>query len=98
MSQSDVRAESLFSDCLQNTNMVENVKYLLSAKIRKIPLSDFLLKVKNKFYNVTTDLDGRNRRPLMQSLIFFFFEKKGRDLTQSYDKSPYTNRNVKRAK
>ena len=25
-------------------------------------------------------------------------EKKGRDLTQSYDKSPYTNRNVKRAK
>ena len=23
---------------------------------------------------------------------------KGRDLTQSYDKSPYTNRNVKRAK
>ena len=25
-------------------------------------------------------------------------EKKGRDRTQSYDKSPYTNRNVKRAK
>ena len=25
-------------------------------------------------------------------------EKKGRDLTQSYDKNPYTNRNVKRAK
>ena len=25
-------------------------------------------------------------------------EKKGRDLTQLYDKSPYTNRNVKRAK
>ena len=24
--------------------------------------------------------------------------EKGRDLTQSYDKSPYTNRNVKRAK
>ena len=23
--------------------------------------------------------------------------EKGRDLTQSYDKSPYTNRNVKRA-
>ena len=27
-----------------------------------------------------------------------YTEKKGRDLTQSYDKSPYTNRNVKRAK
>ena len=26
------------------------------------------------------------------------FREKGRDLTQSYDKSPYTNRNVKRAK
>ena len=26
------------------------------------------------------------------------FKKKGRDLTQSYDKSPYTNRRVKRAK
>ena len=24
--------------------------------------------------------------------------EKGRDLTQSYDKSPYTNRNVKRAR
>ena len=24
--------------------------------------------------------------------------EKGRDLTQSYDKSPYTNRNVKRGK
>ena len=29
---------------------------------------------------------------------FFLIRKKGRDLTQSYDKSPYTNRNVKRAK
>ena len=27
-----------------------------------------------------------------------FTREKGRDLTQSYDKSPYTNRNVKRAK
>ena len=26
------------------------------------------------------------------------WREKGRDLTQSYDKSPYTNRNVKRAK
>ena len=26
------------------------------------------------------------------------FRQKGGDLTQSYDKSPYTNRNVKRAK
>ena len=25
-----------------------------------------------------------------------FLREKGRDLTQSYDKSPYTNRNVKR--
>ena len=28
--------------------MVEEVKYLLSVKIRKIPLSDFWLEVKNK--------------------------------------------------
>ena len=27
-----------------------------------------------------------------------FLREKGRDLTQSYDKSPFTNRNVKRAK
>ena len=26
--------ESLFSDCPKNTNMVEDVKYLISAKIR----------------------------------------------------------------
>ena len=28
----------------------------------------------------------------------YIVREKGRDLTQSYDKSPYTNRNVKRAK
>ena len=30
--------------------------------------------------------------------ISTYLKEKGRDLTQSYDKSPYTNRNVKRAK
>ena len=30
--------------------------------------------------------------------FFVLPREKGRDLTQSYDKSPYTNRNVKRAK
>ena len=30
--------------------------------------------------------------------VVTFTREKGRDLTQSYDKSPYTNRNVKRAK
>ena len=34
------------------------------------------------------------QKPILKS----FKRKKGRDLTQSYDKSPYTNRNVKRAK
>ena len=28
----------------------------------------------------------------------FYSKTKGRDLTQSYDKSPYANRNVKRSK
>ena len=31
-------------------------------------------------------------------LVSIIPREKGRDLTQSYDKSPYTNRNVKRAK
>ena len=35
---------------------------------------------------------------MSDSDIFIFVREKGRDLTQSYDKSPYTNRNVKRAK
>ena len=34
---------------------------------------------------------------LSTSATYILWEK-GRDLTQSYDKSPYTNRNVKRAK
>ena len=34
----------------------------------------------------------------MSSTSITFLQEKGRDLTQSYDKSPYTNRNVKRAK
>ena len=29
--------------------------------------------------------------------VLHLFRQKGGDLTQSYDKSPYTNRNVKRA-
>ena len=42
-----------------------------------------------------------NERPITTTLTYLklvFSEKKGRDMTQSYDKSPYTNRNVKRAK
>ena len=31
-------------------------------------------------------------------IFVLLWEKKGKDLNQSYDKSPYTNRNVKRAK
>ena len=39
--------------------------------------------------------------PKMANLYLFTFasaRQKGGDLTQSYDKSPYTNRNVRRAK
>ena len=35
---------------------------------------------------------------LKYSTQMYMQDKKGRDLTQSYDKSHYTNRNVKRAK
>ena len=36
---------------------------------------------------------------IVNVVIFkYFVREKGRDLTQSYDKSPYTDRNVKRAK
>ena len=38
------------------------------------------------------------RRLALRNLETSFLREKGRDLTQSYDKSPYTNRNVKRAK
>ena len=35
---------------------------------------------------------------MLDNLKIIIDGKKGRDLTQSYDKSPYTNKNVKRAK
>ena len=35
---------------------------------------------------------------LVRGKTKIFIREKGRDLTQSYDKSHYTNRNVKRAK
>ena len=38
LSQSEARVESLLSHCPKNTNMAEDVKCLLSAKFRKIPL------------------------------------------------------------
>ena len=34
----------------------------------------------------------------MLDILDLFWRQKGGDLTQSYDKSPYTNRNVKGAK
>ena len=39
------------------------------------------------------------KQGFQQILIFHFYlqRQKGGDLTQPYDKSPYTNRNVKRA-
>ena len=41
----------------------------------------------------------RNVKALRNSVqVQQVIREKGRDLTQSYDKSPYTNRNVKRAK
>ena len=65
--------------------------------------AEHLLRKKNKArqtaYRRTTDC--------FADLVYIFkinfqliskYEKKGRDLTQSHDKSPYTNRNVKRAK
>ena len=36
--------------------------------------------------------------PISNTRNLDLIREKGRDLTQSYDKSPYTNRNVKRAK
>ena len=35
---------------------------------------------------------------MLDFMLDFICREKGRDLTQSYDKSPYTNRNAKRAK
>ena len=40
----------------------------------------------------------RNYLPERNTCDLKIIREKGRDLTQSYDKSPYTNRNVKRAK
>ena len=41
-------------------------------------------------------IDIRNK--FSTDIEIYIGEKKGRDLTQSHDKSPSTNRNVKRAK
>ena len=38
------------------------------------------------------------QRVIIAKRPIFITKEKGRDLTQSHDKSPYTNRNVKRAK
>ena len=46
------------------------------------------------------EFDVLSRLPRHRHSVGLFVKarEKGRDLTQSYDKSPYTNRNVKRAK
>ena len=42
--------------------------------------------------------DPQHKSPTQSQILKRSLREKGRDLTQSYDKSPYTNRNVKRAK
>ena len=42
--------------------------------------------------------DGRCAMTIAHSSLRLRWAKKGRDLTQSYDKNPYTNRKVKRTK
>ena len=71
--------------------------------------SKILTEVK-KYYGtlVTSQCTNKNLRKISKiylicplTLILQFaalLRQKGRDLTQSYDKSPYTNGNVKRAK
>ena len=54
-----------------------------------IPLS--LPQCGDRFYYSHEILTQKNKKLQIE-------REKGRDLTQSYDKSPYTNRNVKRAK
>ena len=50
------------------------------------------------WYSPSTTLNSRNIFLIYTQRNFSWTREKGRDLTQSYDKSPYTNRNVKRAK
>ena len=46
----------------------------------------------------TVDNSTSRKESAILSVLALISREKGRDLTQSYDKSPYTNRNVKRAK
>ena len=57
----------------------------------------FNLDLLSKYFNMAhKSFTVRDRANIFETLLLS--REKGRDLTQSYDKSPYTNRNVKRAK
>ena len=53
---------------------------------------------KSKIEKVPRVIRGEKSNKDMASSRNLVWREKGRDLTQSHDKSPYTNRNVKRAK
>ena len=61
----------------------------LKSRLATIIRNSFIHKNENRRYTFFGLRSGRT---------LFCQRQKGGDLTQSYDKSPYTNRNVKRAK
>ena len=75
--------------------------FLLKHSLSKL---SSLIKLGLNIFNIFRDHRVTSKIPqyfenLDPPLICFQYKReKGRDLTQSYDKSPYTNRNVKRAK
>ena len=90
---------SLIDDCHVDTSSAIVVKqtqsrwFTVKQDVRQGGvLSTFLYLV------YINDLIVKIEQPSLHTGILNIPREKGRDLTQSYDKSPYTNRNVKRAK
>ena len=81
------KVEEQLTTCQSQVSELEKEKEQLEKQPRSKTIGKYLItKVSaNKYYQLDVIEIPAER-------------EKGRDLTKSYDKSPYTNRNVKRAK
>ena len=96
----------LFISCLLNIKVIKvSIEVTLTSSLFSSKIiewySIFPLKI------IDRHVDQVQKCNILQVSVKFYFNgcknwipvlrEKGRDLTQSYDKNPYTNRNVKKA-
>ena len=85
-----------------NTNSISALTYSIRTSIYSFSVRSYWITPRTNTRSYFMRINrGINKRDMLNYFLFIFKVNKreqGRDMTRSYDKSPYINGNVKRAK